>query len=202
MMMGLVRPTCGKVSVLGHDVFEDPLSVRQAVGYVPDAHLMDRWMRVSEVVDFCRAAYLRWNDDRCRELIELFELDPRKRVTHLSKGMQVKLSLVLAVSHEPELLIMDEPMAGLDPIAREEFLDGVIRTVCDRGQTILFSSHSMDDVQRIADTVGFLFRGRLLVHENIEDLLSRTKRIRATLVNGCNAEQCAGQHGLATYSRA
>jgi ABC-2 type transport system ATP-binding protein len=141
-------------------------------------------MRVSEVVGFCRSLYEAWNDQTCREMLDLFQLDARRKVRHLSKGMLVKLSLVLAVSHEPEVLVLDEPMAGLDPLAREEFLDGVLRTICDRGQTVLFSTHSLDDVQRLADTVGILYGGRLLVHRNIEELLSTTKRIRATLTNG------------------
>lgn len=117
-------------------------------------------------------------------MLELFDLDPRKKVKHLSKGMKVKLSLVLAVSHDPELLILDEPMAGLDPLAREEFMDGVLRTICDRGQTVLFSTHSLDDVQRLADTVGILYEGKLLVHRRIDELLATTKRVRATLRNG------------------
>ncbi|MGY8767697.1 MAG: AAA family ATPase [Pirellulales bacterium] len=98
--------------------------------------------------------------------------------------MLVKLSLVLAVSHEPEVLLLDEPMAGLDPLAREEFLDGVLRNVCDREQTVIFSTHSLDDVQRMADTVGILYGGRLLVNSKVDELLATTKRIRATLANG------------------
>ena len=96
----------------------------------------------------------------------------------------MKLSLLLAVSHDPELLVLDEPMSGLDPIAREEFLDGVLRTICDHGQTVLFSTHTLDDVQRLADTVGILYEGRLLHHGRLDELLTRTKRIRATLGNG------------------
>lgn len=184
MLMGLLRPTRGRVRVLGRDVFADPLTVRQKVGYVPDQHHIDRWMRVREVVEFCKSFYEAWNDQTCRELMELFELSADKKVKQLSKGMLTKLSLVLAVSHEPELLILDEPMSGLDPLGREEFLDGVLRTICERGQTVIFSTHSLDDVQRLADTVGILHGGRLLVHRNIEDLLNRTKRIRATLTNG------------------
>jgi ABC-2 type transport system ATP-binding protein len=80
-------------------------------------------------------------------------LAANKKVKNLSKGMLVKLSLALAVCHEPEMLVLDEPMAGLDPMAREEFLDGVLRTVCDRGQTVLLSTHSLDDIQRVADAV-------------------------------------------------
>ena len=92
-------------------------------------------------------------------MVELFGLDLEKKVKHLSKGTLVKLSLLLAVSHEPELLLLDEPLSGLDPIAREEFLDGVLRTICDRRQTVLISSHMLDDVRRLADTVGILTRG-------------------------------------------
>jgi ABC-2 type transport system ATP-binding protein len=182
--MGMLRPTRGTVTVLGKDVFAEPLAVKQRVGYVPDLHHMDRWMRVREAIGFCRSLFEAWNDQTCRELLELFELDPAKKVRHLSKGMLVKLSLILAVSHDPELLILDEPMAGLDPLGREEFLDGVLRTICERGQTVIFSTHSLDDVQRLADTVGILYGGKLLVHRNIEELLAASKRIRATLTNG------------------
>ncbi len=184
MMMGMLRPTRGSVKILGKDVFAEPLAVKQRVGFVPDQHHIDRWMKVREAIAFCRSVFEAWNDQTCEELLKLFELNPDKKVKHLSKGMLVKLSLILAVSHEPELLILDEPMAGLDPLGREEFLDGVLRTICERGQTVIFSTHSLDDVQRLADTVGILYGGRLLVHRNIEELLASTKRIRATLTNG------------------
>ncbi|HUT90304.1 MAG TPA: ABC transporter ATP-binding protein [Thermoguttaceae bacterium] len=184
MLMGVLTPTAGQARALGIDALAEPLRLRQRVGYVPESHHVDRWMRVAEVVGFCRSLYGSWNDQTCREMLDLFELDERKKVRHLSKGMLVKLSLVLAVSHEPEVLVLDEPMAGLDPLAREEFLDGVLRTICERGQTVLFSTHSLDDVQRLADTVGILYGGRLLVHRNIEELLATTKRIRATLTDG------------------
>jgi ABC-2 type transport system ATP-binding protein len=159
------------------------------VGYVPETHDFDRWMRVSEVVGFCRSLYESWNDETCREMLERFGLDDRMKVKHLSKGMLFKLTLGLAVSHEPDVLVLDEPLAGLDPLAREEFLDGVLRTICERGRTVLFSTHSLDDVQRLADTVGILYRGRLVVHRNIEELLASTKRIRVTLANDRTPEQ-------------
>ena len=184
MLMGLLKPTAGTVRVLGRNPDDEAVEIKQRVGYVPEMHYMDRWMRVDEVTGFCRSAFATWNDEICREMLDRFELVPDKKVKHLSKGMLVKLSLVLAVSHEPEMLILDEPMSGLDPFAREEFLDGVLQTVCDRGQTVLLSTHSLDDIQRVADTVGFLYGGRLLVHRNIDELLASTKRIRATLTSG------------------
>ncbi|MBN2216255.1 MAG: ABC transporter ATP-binding protein [Pirellulales bacterium] len=188
MLMGMLRPTLGWANVLGLDPLEQSVLVRQRVGYVPETHHAYRWMRVDQVIGFCRAAYTTWNDAVCDEMLRLFALDTRKKIKHLSKGMQVKLALLIAVAHEPELLVLDEPMAGLDPLAREEFLDGVLRTICERGQTVLFSTHSLDDVQRLADTVGILYEGQLLVHENIEQLLAETKRIRAVLRDAARPE--------------
>ena len=185
LLMGLLRRDAGMVRVLGVDPVADPLSVRRRVGYVPEQHLIHRWMRIGDAVAFCRPFFPTWNDALTGRLVTEFGLDPRKRVRHLSKGMLVKLSLVLALAHEPELLLLDEPMAGLDPIAREELLDGVLRSICERPRTILLSSHTLSDVQRLSDEIAILHEGRLLVHSPIDELLRRTKRIRAVLVDGC-----------------
>ncbi len=189
MLVGTLSRTAASARVLGLDPVEQPVAVKQRVGYVPEAHHVHGWMRVEEAIGFCRSLYDSWNDTTCRQMLDRFELDPHKKVKHLSKGMRVKLSLLLAVSHEPEVLLLDEPMAGLDPIAREEFLDGVLRTICERGQTVLFSTHTLDDVQRLADTVGILNEGRLLVHRKIDELLTTTKRIQATLRDGSRPER-------------
>ncbi len=189
MLMGMLSITAGSARVLGIDVQADPTRVKQRVGYVPEVHHIYRWMRVGEAVGFCKSCFRWWNDETCRELFDLFGLEADKKVKHLSKGMLTKLSLLLAVSHEPDLLLLDEPLSGLDPIAREEFLDGVLRTICDRGQTVLISSHMLDDVRRLADTVGILHQGRLLLQGNLDALLGSTKRICATLRDGCRPAQ-------------
>ncbi len=188
MLMGLLRPTSGSICVLGLDPLADPVTLKQRVGYVPETHHIYRWMRVEQVIGFSRALHPTWDDETCTAMLKLFALDPGKKVKHLSKGMLGKLAILLAVSHQPELLILDEPMAGLDPIAREEVLDGVLQTIVERRQTVFFSSHTMDDVQRLVDTVGILVEGRLLVHDKLDNLLASTKRIRATLVNGSRPE--------------
>jgi len=184
MMMGMLSIDAGSATVLGVDMSADPTAVKRRVGYVPEIHSIYRWMRVGEVIGFVRSFYPKWNAGLCADLLDLFELDPMKKVKQLSKGMLAKLALLVAVSPEPELLVLDEPMSGLDPIVREEFLDGVLRSMCDSERTVLFSSHTIDDIQRLADTVGLLYQGRLLVHSPVDDLLTRTKRIRAVLHDG------------------
>ncbi len=185
MLMGMLSLTAGQIRVLGIDVFAEPARMKQRVGYVPEQPQMYRWMRVGEVIGFTRAFYPSWNDDLCARLLDLFALEVNKKVKHLSKGTAAKLALLLAIAHEPELLVLDEPTSGLDPIVREEFLDGVLRLLCERRCTVLFSSHTLADVQRLADTVGILYEGRLLVHRGVDELLASTKRIRAVLRDGC-----------------
>jgi ABC-2 type transport system ATP-binding protein len=189
MLMGMLSISAGRANVLGIDIAADPVQVKQRVGYVPEVHHIYRWMRIREAIDFCKSCFRTWNDETCRELVELFGLDLEKKVKHLSKGTQVKLALLLAVSHEPELLLLDEPLSGLDPIAREDFLEGVLRTICDRGQTVLISSHVLDDVRRLADRVGILYEGQLVLHGDIDELLTSTKRICATLRDGSQPKE-------------
>jgi ABC-2 type transport system ATP-binding protein len=188
MLMGMLRATSGRSRVLGLDPIREARRLKERVGYVPEMHFIYRWMRVGDVLAFCRSLYENWNDQLCSETLDLFGLDPRVKVKHLSKGMVVKLALLIATTHEPELLILDEPTSGLDPLIREEFLDGVLRTVCERQQTVLFSSHTLSDVQRLADTIGLIYDGRLLVHCPTDELLTGTKRIRVVLRDGSTPE--------------
>jgi len=184
MLMHMLPITSGSAKVLGGNVERDFQSVKQRIGYVPELHFIYRWMRVEQVIGFCRRLYPTWNDPRCAELVRLFELDPRKKVRQLSKGMLAKLGLLVATAHEPDLLILDEPTSGLDPLVREEFLDGVLRTLCDHETTVLFSSHALADVQRVADSIGIICNGRLLMEARTDAVLTQTKRIRAILEDG------------------
>lgn len=183
MMVGLLPPTSGSIRVAGVEVPRERDRLKPLVGYVPDRPTVYAWMRVREAVEFCRAFYPRYNSSRVAQLMKAFDLDPERRVKHLSKGNAAKLSLLLAVGHEPQVLILDEPMSGLDPLAREQFLEGVLSVAADSGQTVLFSSHSLADVARVADEVAVIHEGRLLLHSPIDELLDRTKRLRAVLAD-------------------
>jgi ABC-2 type transport system ATP-binding protein len=182
--MGMLAPTAGSVRVLGIDAASDPAGMRRRVGYVPERHDIYPWMTVGEVIEFTRVFYPTWDEEFCREMVDLFEIDGRKKVKQLSKGMLVKLALLLAVAHRPELLVLDEPTTGLDPIVHEDFLDGVLRSVCRGGCTVLFSSHNLGDVRRLADSVCILQKGKVVVQRRLDELLGSTKRVRAVLTDG------------------
>jgi ABC-2 type transport system ATP-binding protein len=181
MMVGLLAPHGGSITINGVSVPQQREWVKRYVGYVPDRPTVYSWMRVERAISFTRSFYPNWNDARCAMLLRMFKLDLRKEARHLSKGQAAKLSLLLAICHDPPVLILDEPTSGLDPLVREEFLEGVLAATSELEQTVLFSSHTLADVQRLADSVGLLHEGRLLLNSPVDELLDRTKRIRAVL---------------------
>ena len=181
-LMRLLKTSGGSMKVLDHDVTTDFQAVKHRVGYVPEMHHIYRWMKVKRVIEFTKSFYpTTWNDQFCDQMMEMMELDPRKKVKELSKGMLAKLALLLAVSHEPDLLVLDEPLSGLDPIVRDEFIDGVLKTICEQETTVIFSSHTIGDVQRLADSVGILYAGRLLVNQPTETMLDEARLIKVVL---------------------
>lgn len=184
MLVGLLRPSAGICLVNGVDAWAEPVRARTGMGFVPDRPAAYAWMRVSEVITFCKRLQPRWNDALVAALLKQSRIDPRARVRNLSKGTGAKLSLLLALGHDPDVLILDEPTDGLDPIAHDDFVELVLNSVCDRPRTVLLSSHSMADVQRITDRVGLMHEGRLLVQCPTDELVATTKRIRAVLNGG------------------
>ncbi|TWT55666.1 ABC transporter ATP-binding protein [Allorhodopirellula solitaria] len=161
-LIGGLRPRTGRVRVLGEDPTQTPESVMQHVGYVAEEDVLPRWMRVGELIDFMRALYRNWDDQLCDKLLEQFSLDRSTKLADMSKGGRARAGLLVALAHRPQLLILDEPSYGLDPIARQDILEAVVRTASDEGRTVLFSSHLLDEVSRVCDTVGVIGGGRLL----------------------------------------
>jgi ABC-2 type transport system ATP-binding protein len=180
ILMGLLTPTAGTVNLFGQPLEGDAIELRQRIGYVPEEHFMYPWMTVDEIIWFTRSFYPEWDDDFCHRVREYYGLALGKKVRELSHGMRTKLALVLALSHNPELLILDEPTTGLDPLIREEFLAGVNQLRAEKGCTVLFSSHILSDVETMADTIGIIDRGRLLVSRRKEDLTAQTRRLRVS----------------------
>lgn len=190
MLVGLVSPDSGTVSIDGRDVWRERLQVCRTVGYVPDRCTAYPWMRVGEVLEFTRALREgRWNAELVKDQLERGRMDVKQRVQKLSKGTAARLSLILALAHDPSVLILDEPTDGLDPVARDDFLEQVIASAgvameSGSARTIILSSHSMMDVQRMTDHVGILHDGRMIMQKPTEELVRSMKRVRAVLEEG------------------
>ena len=135
------------------------------------------WMKVDEIIWFCKGFYPGWNDGLASELKTKLELPGRKKVGEMSRGMQAKLALLLAMAHRPEVLILDEPTAGLDVVVRRDFLEGVIELIQEEGRTVFFSSHIVHEVERVADWVGLIDEGKLIYCAPMEQLKAGVKRM-------------------------
>ncbi len=160
-ILGLLRAESGSVRVFGLDPVADPVGVLSRIGYFSEENDLPGWMRVDELIRYQRAFYATWDDVYAEELRRSFALDARARVKTLSKGQKARMGLLVALAHRPELLLLDEPSSGLDPIVRRDILGAVIRTIADEGRTVLFSSHLLDEVEEVADHVTMISAGRI-----------------------------------------
>ena len=125
-------------------------------------------MRVDELIRYSRAFYPAWDDAYAEELRQAFALDPATKIRTLSKGQKARAGLLVALAHRPELLVLDEPSSGLDPIVRRDILGAVIRTIADEGRTVLFSSHLLQEVEQVADHVTMIHKGKIALSAPLE----------------------------------
>ena len=184
VLMGLSPADSGKVQLFGENALLQNPSIRRRIGYVPEVHFVYRWMTVGEVLRFVSKMYPSWDKEAVEQMLSTFEMPLKKKMASLSKGMSTKLSLILALAHNPDLLILDEPTSGLDPLIREEFLESVLQRHLCKGRTVFFSSHHFDDVERVADDIGIFVDGRFIVLGSVEDLRRNIKRIQIVLRDG------------------
>src|SRR5262249_195219 len=141
----------------------DPVSVLGRIGYLSEQPDLPDWMRVHEFLRYTQAFYPRWDPVYAEALRQQFALDPNARIRILSKGQRAKLGLLAAQAHRPELLLLDEPSSGMDPIVRNDILAAVIRTVTDEGRTVFFSSHLLEEIERVSDHIAMLHRGKVVL---------------------------------------
>jgi ABC-2 type transport system ATP-binding protein len=176
-LLGLWRVEIGTVRLFGLDPVSEPVAVLGRVGYLSEEPDLPGWLRVGELLRYTQAFYPRWDSAYAEQLSDQFGLDPEARVKTLSKGQRARLGLIAAEAHRPDLLILDEPSSGLDPIVRRDILEAIIRTVTDEGRTVLFSSHLLDEVERVSDHLAMLHRGSLRFCAPLEDIKARHRRI-------------------------
>jgi len=169
-IMGLLRAESGSVRVFGLDPVADPVAVLSRIGYLSEENDIPGWMRVDELIRYSRAFYSEWDDPYAEELREAFALDPAAKIRTLSKGQKARMGLLIALAHQPDLLVLDEPSSGLDPIVRRDILGAVIRTIADEGRTVLFSSHLLEEVEQVADHVTMISDGRIVLSGALETI--------------------------------
>jgi len=170
IMMNLLRPDAGDVKLFGLDYETHEKAIKERIGFVYDGNVFFEGLNLKDIKRIVGPAYKRWNDALFYQYVEQFELPLNKAIKTFSKGMQMKASLAIALSHQAELIIMDEPTAGLDPIFRRELLNLLQELMLDGSRTIFFSTHITTDLDRIADYIAFIKNGELVFNQSIHDV--------------------------------
>ena len=178
ILLGLEPPTRGRTWLLESESRNLSAKTRGRIGCVAEGHNLIQNYKVSRLVKLCKDLALRWDNESFDHLMETFRLPRDRKVKDLSMGMRAQLNLALGMAIDPELLILDDPTLGLDTVARRQFLELVIEIIQKQGRTVLFRSHILSDVERIADRIGILAAGRLVVDCTLEELKDRVRKLR------------------------
>ena len=169
LLLGLLRPTRGHATVLGRDCERLTPDVRSRIGYLAEGHFVYGWMRVRECAKFQSSCFPRWNRKLFDGVVDYFGIDREARARNLSRGERAGLCLALALAPEPELLVLDDPALGLDPVARRSLVEALLAVTRRGDRTVFLSSHLLDDVERVADFIAILDNGVLRVHSSVEE---------------------------------
>jgi ABC-2 type transport system ATP-binding protein len=176
-VLGLLKAKAGAVRVFGLDPVREPVKVLSRVGYLSEDRELPDWIRIDELMRYLRAFYPTWDDAFAEELRQRFDLDPGARVKTLSQGQRARTGLLAALAYRPELLVLDEPSTGLDPIVRREILSAIIRTIAEEGRTVLFSSHLLDEVERVSDHVALIDHGKIVLCDPLDRIKADHRRL-------------------------
>jgi len=170
-LLGMYKPQQGSVSLFGKDPVLDPTGVLAEIGYLSEEPDLPAWMTIDELLKFSASFYPKWDQAYADQLVNTFELERSKKVKELSKGQRARIGLVLAQAHRPELLLLDEPSSGLDPIVRKDILSAIIKNVSEEGRSVIFSSHLLDEVERVCDVLVMIHQGSIILSGTLEDIL-------------------------------
>lgn len=171
-VLGLLKAQTGRVRVFALDPVTNPVEVLGRIGYLSEDRDLPEWMRIHELLRYTQAFYPQWDEAYANQLVKTFELDPEQKIKTLSRGQRARAGLLIALAHRPDLLLLDEPSSGLDPIVRQDILSAIIRTVADEGRTVVFSSHLLDEVQRVADHVAMIDAGQVVLSAPLDNILA------------------------------
>src|SRR5438552_7314087 len=180
--LGLLRAESGSVRVFGLDPVAEPVGVLSRIGYLSEEHDLPGWMRIDELMRYTRAFYPAWDDKYAEELRQTFALDASARIKDLSKGQKARAGLLTALAYRPELLVLDEPSSGLDPIVRRDIVGAILRTIAHEGRTVLFSSHLLDEVEQVADHVTMISQGKIALSAPLKTIQESYRTLEEAFV--------------------
>lgn len=197
-LLGLRDAQAGSVRLFGRPAARLDDAARARIGYVPQSSDLFEELRADELLSYFRSFYPRWNEAKVQGLLERWAVPRNTEIGRMSGGQQQRLSIIRALAHEPELLVLDEPVASLDPLVRRDFLRELVEQVLDRGTTVVFSTHILSDLERVAFNVAFLREGRIALQAPLDELLEETR-----LVSGPEAllAPLASAHGVQLLAR-
>lgn len=175
--LGLIPIDGGTIRVFGDSCDDLTLETKARIGYVPQQVDLFGWMTAWQMIQFFKAFYTRWSDAKVASLMERWSIPKNVRISKLSGGEQQRLAIVRALAHEPDLLLLDEPVSSLDPAGRREFLGELIEAAIERETTVIFSTHILSDLERVASHAAFLRDGKILLHEPMDTLTQFTRRL-------------------------
>ncbi|OHB53197.1 MAG: hypothetical protein A2Y07_06075 [Planctomycetes bacterium GWF2_50_10] len=184
MLMGLDSPTAGTISILDKDPFELAPADRARIGYVAEGHHLIQDYKVSRLIDLAKSLSPNWDNQQFARLLTVFKFPTTSKVRQLSTGQRAQLNLSLALAIQPDILILDDPTLGLDTVARRQFLELAVDLISSQNRTVLFSSHILSDVERIADRVGILIGRHLAVDCDLEYLKQSIRKFRLRFDTG------------------
>jgi ABC-2 type transport system ATP-binding protein len=176
-ILGLLRAETGSVRVFGLDPVSEPVLVLGDIGYLSEEPDLPGWMRVAEFLRYTKAFYPNWDTAYAQKMLVQFGLNPAQRISTLSKGQKAKAGLLAAQAHRPKLLLLDEPSSGLDPMVRRDILEAVIRTVADEGRSVLFSSHLLEEIERVSDQIAMLHQGKIAWCGSLDEIKAQHRRL-------------------------
>ena len=181
MCANLLRPTSGEVLVLGKKSTQLSPDDFRRIGYVAEGMDLPLWMTVERFLGWCRPLYPKWDRELEKKLLNEFGLPMGRKLKHLSRGERMKAALVSSLSYRPELLLLDEPFSGLDPLVRDQFLGGILELAGQEGWSVLITSHDLAEIDTLTDQVVFVQQGKIVLDEASESLIARHRRVRLVL---------------------
>ncbi len=176
-LLGLREPQAGTVQLFGQPATRPDDTVRARIGYVPQQSDLFDSFTATQLLAYFRSFYPRWNENKAQGLLSRWDIHPHQRIAKLSGGQQQRLSIIRALAHEPDLLVLDEPVASLDPAGRRDFLGELIGQVLERGTTVVFSTHILSDLERVAFHMAFMSGGRIALQAPLDELLDEVRRV-------------------------